>query len=391
MRRRVIFIIALLLLISPAQAQLWRIGKTVALAANSPEDKALVEVTSATDPAKKLELLDKWLADYGKGDLAILAYELYLAHYTAEKDYDKAFEYGEKLLAVDPDAFDTAASLFRLAAEKPDVPRMYSCGERVAAIIERYKARPPEEGADAEQWSRAKEQNVADLGSSINYVQYSMFNTGYQEKDPAQRAAMLERAIAAFPKSTYATNAQVMVADAYQQARAPQKMVAFAQKVLAGDADNFWMMVVLADYWASQIQKEQFDQAQAYARKAIDLLGKTQKAEGISDEDWQKQKSLQLGLASSAMGQIDVHMARDAQAVESLKTASPLLKPYDYYYGRNQFFLGFALARMKKVAEARPILTEAATVESPYKSRAQETLAKVGGPAGKAPAKRKRP
>ena len=391
MRRWILFFLFLLMILAaPAQAQQGQIGKFVVLSAGSPEDKALSEVTSATDPAKKLELLDKWLADFGKGDMAILAYEIYLSHYTAEKNYAKAYEYGEKLLAVDPDAIDTAGSLFRIAQETSDVPKMFSYGERFAAIIERYKARPAPEGKSAEDWAQTKEQALTDVAGTIGYVQYGMFTTGYQAKEPAQKAVLLERYATAFPKSPYTSNAQLMAADAYQQAREPQKMVAFAQKILASDAENFWMMVTLADYWASQIQKEQFDQAQTYAKKAIELLGKAQKTEGTSDEDWEKQKSLQLGLASSAMGQIDVHMARDAQAEGELKTAGPLLKPYDYYYGRNQFFLGFALARMKKTAEARPILTEAATVESPYKSRAQDTLAKLGSAApGKAPAKKR--
>jgi tetratricopeptide (TPR) repeat protein len=388
MPRCIILLFVLLLLIAPVQAQ-GQAGKTVMLAAGSPEDKALAEVTAATDPAKKLELLDKWLEEYGKGDLAILAYELYIAHYTAEKNYDKAFEYGEKLLELDPDAFYTAANLFRLAAEKPDVPQMFSYGERVAAIIERYKARPPAEGMNAEDWTRTTSEWIADVASTIDYVQYTMLNTGFQTQDPAQRAELLERYVAVFPGSSYTSSAQVMAADSYQQARAPLKMVAFAQKVLAGQPDNYWMMVVLADYWATQ--KERLDEAEAYARKAIELLEQAPKAERIPEEEWQKQKSLQQGLAWSSLGQIHVHKNRDAQAVEALKSAGPLLKPYDYYYGRNQFFLGFALARMKKVAEARPILTEASGVNSPYKTRAEETLAKIGGPvpAKRAPAKKR--
>jgi tetratricopeptide (TPR) repeat protein len=387
MRRYLIILIALFLLIAPAQAQRGQIGKSVMLSAGSPEDKALTEVTEATDPAKKLELLDKWLAEHGKGDLAILAYEMYVVHYTGERNYDKAFEYGEKLLEIDPDAITTAVGLVRLATEKPDLPRMYSYGERVAAIIERYKARPPGEGVSADDWARSKAETLSDMASTIGYVEYTMFTTGFQVQDPVQKAALLERFIAAFPKSTYAANSMVMVADAYQQARAPQKMVAFAQKMLAADADNFWMMVVLADYWATN--QEQLDAAEAHARKALTLIEQAPKMEGITEEDWQKQKSLQQGLAWSALGLIHVHKNRDAQAVEALKTASPLLKPYDYYYGRNLYFLGFALARAKRVAEARPILTEATTVNSPYKSRAQETLAKIGGPVGKAPPKKR--
>jgi tetratricopeptide (TPR) repeat protein len=389
MRRYLIILFALFLLLAPAQAQQGRIGKNVLLSAGSPEDKALTEVTEATDPAKKLELLDKWLAEYGKGDLAILAYEMYVVHYTSERNYDKAFEYGEKLFALDPDAINMTVSLIRLASEKPDVQRMFSYGERVAATIERYKARPPAEGTNPDDWARFKTETLADLSSTIGFVEYTMFTTGYQLQDVAQRAALLERFVTAFPKSPYSSQAQVMAADAYQQARAPQKMVAFAQKILVGEPDNFWMMVVLADYWATN--QEQLDAAEAHAKKALTLIEQAPKIEGITEEDWLKQKALQQGLAWSALGQINVHKNRDAQAVDALKTASPLLKPYDYYYGRNLFFLGWALGRMKRLAEARPVLAEAATVNSPYKAKAQETLGKIGGaaPAKQAPAKKR--
>jgi tetratricopeptide (TPR) repeat protein len=389
MRRNLIILFALFLVLAPAQAQQGRIGKNVMLSAGSPEDKALTAVTEATDPAKKLELLDKWLAEFGKGDLAILAYEIYVVHYTVEKNYDKAFEYGEKVFALDPDAINMAISMIRLASEKPDVGRVFTYGERVAAIIERFKARPPAEGVSPDDWARNKADTLADMASTIGFVEYTLFTTGYQLQDVAQRAALLERFATAFPKSPYANQAEVMAADAYQQARAPQKMVAFAQKVLATEPDNFWMMVVLADYWATN--QEQLDAAEAHAKKALTLIEQAPKIEGISEEDWLKQKALQQGLAWSALGLIHVHKNRDTQAVEALQTASPLLKPYDYYYGRNLYFLGFALARAKRVTEARPILTEATTVNSPYKTRAQETLAKIGGPAPakKAPAKKR--
>ncbi len=129
MRRNLIILFALFLVLAPAQAQQGRIGKNVMLSAGSPEDKALTAVTEATDPAKKLELLDKWLAEFGKGDLAILAYEIYVVHYTVEKNYDKAFEYGEKVFALDPDAINMAISMIRLASEKPDVERVFTYGE----------------------------------------------------------------------------------------------------------------------------------------------------------------------------------------------------------------------------------------------------------------------
>src|SRR5271156_4603027 len=83
-----------------AEAQ---IGKSVAIPAGTPEDKALAAVAAAPTSAEKIALLDKFMAESGKGDMVIVASEQYLAVYAADKNYDKAFEYADKGLAADPD------------------------------------------------------------------------------------------------------------------------------------------------------------------------------------------------------------------------------------------------------------------------------------------------
>jgi hypothetical protein len=62
-----------------------------------------------------------------------------------------------------------------------------------------------------------------------------------------------------------------------------------------------------------------------------------------------------------------------------LKTAAPLLKPDANSYARNQYRLGFALLNLKKVPEAKAALTDAASVESPYKALAQAKLKAMSG------------
>src|SRR5689334_24588946 len=93
-------LIAMLLSGSVLPAQ--QIGKYVPIAANSDADHALTEINAATDPAQKLALIDKFAAS-AQGDMAIIADDQYVNYYIAAKNYDKAFEYGEKLFALDPD------------------------------------------------------------------------------------------------------------------------------------------------------------------------------------------------------------------------------------------------------------------------------------------------
>jgi len=370
MRRSLIMVLAVLgALAAPAQAQ---IGKRVNLVANSPEDKAVQEINAATDPVAKLALIDKFLADYGKDDMAIVAYELYIAHYQAEKNPDKVQEYAEKLLGIDPDNFAAGVNLVRAAQEKGDTQKLFAAGERVAGILARYKTSGPPEGADAASWEQKKATDLAEAKDNIQYVQYTLYAAAFQTRDPGSKAALLERFAAAFPDSPYAASAQALIAAAYQQAQNYPKMLEYAEKLLARDANNIGMLLLLADYFSER--GEQLDKAEQYGKKALGLLAAATRPEGVAEDQWQKQVSIQKGLAWTALGQVYIQRRRDTQALEAFRSAAPLLKPDAVTYARNQYRMGFALLNLKRVAEARAALTEAASIESPYRALAQEKL-----------------
>ena len=73
-----------------------------------------------------------------------------------------------------------------------------------------------------------------------------------------------------------------------------------------------------------------------------------------------------------------VNQTFNVQAVNAFRQAAPLLKSNPTSYARNQYRLGFTLAKMQKIPEARAALTEAAAIDSPYRALAQQTLAKIG-------------
>lgn len=381
MRRTFLFVTFLLVLAWPARAQ---IGKQPVVRAGSAEDKALSEIDAATDPARKLELLGKFLAEFGKTDLALLAYDRYIAYYLGEKSYDQAFAYGEKALAADPDDFGAAFNLLRAALEKGDAAKAFDYGDRIGDILERFKAsRPPEGNSDAS-WEERKKWALDSLKDQIGYGHSALFRVAYQTKDPTAKAGLLERYARAFPDSPYASAAQALVAAAYQQAQNYPKMLEFAQKILARDPNNLGMLILLADYWSEKA--DQLDKAAEYAHKALDLLAHAQKPEQLTDEQWAQQKGLQQGLAYTALGQVQINQGRNTQAVEAFRNAGPLLKPDPVSYARNQYRLGFALLNLKRVPEARAALAEAASINSPYRALAQEKL-KTLPPA---PAKKRR-
>src|SRR6266571_4026449 len=339
-----------------------QIGKYVPIQAGSEVDHALTEINAATDATQKLALIDKFAAGPGnEGDNPIVANGLYVDYYIAQKNYDKAFEYG-------------------------DVDRLISYGEKAQGILRRYKESPPPVGTDTSQWERQKSQTLESNKDGIAYIQQAVYNGALQAKDAGKRAGLLARFAQIFPDALYANQALGVAATSYLQAQNAPKMLEVANGLLAKDPNNLGMLLLLSDYYSDKA--DQLAKAETYAKKAISTLEAAPKPEGVTDEQWAQQKSLQKGLALSSLGQVNIEKKDNAQAVENLKAAAPLLKPDDGSYARNQYRLGFALLNLRRNAEAKEAFTQAASVNSPYKALAQEKL-KAG--AGAATARRKSP
>ena len=349
-----------------------QIGKYVPIPAGSDVDHAITEINAENDPAKKLTLIDTFSSTLGTGDNAILADDLYVNYYLAQKNYDKAFEYGDKLFALDPDSFTNAVNMVRAASEKGDADKLMAYGEKVPGILQRFKASPAPSGIEADTWERQKAATLESNKDTITYVEQAIFLGVYRTQNPAKRAAQLTRFAELFPGSPYANQALGVAATSYQQAQNVPKMLEVANGLLAKDPNNIGMLLLLSDYYSEK--GEQLDKAEASAKKVIVVLGTAAKPDGVTDEQWQQQVSLEKGLALSALGQVNIQKKDNAQAAENFKAAAPLLKADENSYGRNQYRLGFALLNLKRNAEAKDAFTQSASVNSAYKTLAQAKL-----------------
>jgi len=363
--------------LSCAAAASAQIGKSVSVAAGTPEDKALSQIYDTPDGPEKVALLDKFMADYGKDELALLGDQLYMQTYLAQKNYAKVVEYGEKALEADPDNLETIVTMVHAADEQGDAQKMAALAEKAAAIMKRYQASPPPEGTPPEEWSKTKADNVAKAQNNLDYIQRSAYNAIYKTTDATAKAGLFERFAAAFPDSPYRLAALEQAAFAYQQARNVAKMTETANAILSSDPNNVSMLLMLADYW-SDAGKE-LDRAAADAQKVLDLLAQAKKPDNVAEDQWQQSVALQKGTAYSSLGQVQVIRGRNAPAVDAFQKANPLLKSNTFLYARNLYRLGFTLAKMQRIPEARTTLTEAVRLDSPYKPLAQETLDKIGG------------
>ena len=356
-----------------------QIGKIVPVQAGSDADHAISEINAAIDPAQKLALIGTFAEGAGKeGDYPILVNGLYVDYYLAQKNYDKAFEYGDKLFALDQDNFQNAMNMVRAASEKGDADRLISYGEKAEGILQRYKNAPAPVGSSAEAWTQQKAQTLEANKDGISYIQNAVFSGVYQTKDTGKRAALLVRFAQVFADSPYASQALGVAATAYQQAQNASRMLEVANGLLGKDPNNVGMLLLLSDYYGEK--GEQLDKAEAYAKKAASVLEAAKKPDEMTDEQWKLQSGLQKGLALSSLGQINIQKKDNAQAVTNFRAAAPLLKPDDGSYARNQYRLGFALLNLKRNPEAKEAFTQAASINSPYKGPAQEKLKAMAAP-----------
>jgi len=372
MYRSRLFAGLLLLLAFLAPACKAQLGKNVMIPAGSEEDHALTAINNATEPDKKLELIEQFATGHPDGDFAIVADEQFVLYYINAKQYDKAFVYGDKLFAIDPDNYSNAINMVRTANEKGDTGRIFSYGEKANAIVQRYKAASPPSGTTADTWEQQRTQKLDALKENQQYVEQSLLGAAYQQKDPTKKAEYLQRFAKDYPDSPNGEQALTLAAFSYQQAQNRPKMLELANSVLAKNPNSIGMLLLLADDYSEK--NEQLDKAEAYAKKAAGLCETAKKPEGITEEDWQKQITLQKGLALSALGQVNLEKKDNAAAVKTLTAATPLLKSNAATYARNQYRLGFAYANLKNTPAAKQAFTEAASVDSPYKAAAQAKL-----------------
>lgn len=379
MRRDKVLVGALLLVWATCAASATyaqQIGKFVPIPAGSDADHALTEINATTDPAQKVALIDKF-ASVAQGDMVIVVDDLYVNAYIAAKNYDKAFEYGDKLFALDPDSLTNAVNLVRAAREKGDVDKLFSYGEKAAQILQRYKEKPAPPGMKPDDWETEKTQVLRDARDNVAYAQQLLFDGAYRTVDVGKRAGLMVRFAQLFPDSQFTGQALGVAAASYRQTQNSTKMLEVANSLLAKDPDNLGMLILLADYYSEK--GEQLDKAETYAKKSISMLEAAKRPDALTDEQWKQQSALQKGLALSALGQVNIQKKNNAQAVDNFRAAAPLLKVDEGSYARNQYRLGFALLNLKRAPEAKVAFSEAASVNSPYRALAQEKLKGLPG------------
>jgi hypothetical protein len=130
-------------------------------------------------------------------------------------------------------------------------------------------------------------------------AEYNAYVGAVQQQDPAAKISGLEAFLQQYPNSVMKEDALELLMVSYQQTNNGAKMNDTAQRLLQANPNNVRALALLA-YTNRQAQK--WADAEKYAVQGLQALPNMAKGEGISDADFQKQKTQLAALLNGVAG-----------------------------------------------------------------------------------------
>jgi tetratricopeptide (TPR) repeat protein len=381
--RLTILILTALALAAAASAQR---HKLAAINAETPEGKLLQSIGTESDPAKKLTLMEQFVAEHGKHEAAGWVFSQMQTGYTKAGNHDKAIEAGEKLLALDNTDMEAAYANLKAAEAKKDAEGVAKWAGVTSEIAKKVPSLPKREDQTEEELKHA-----VDFASQVTkYTEYAFYAAALQETDPQKIMKLGDTLEQRNAQSEYIVQIMPKYAQAARQANALPNALAFGERAFARGQFQEDMLLVMAD---ASMQQKNADKTLTYSTKLISHMAAAPKPEGISDADWAKKKTTMTGLANWMAGMAAANQSRWGQADKSLRAAMPDIKDNEQLLAPALFHLGLANYQMgrgknrQQMADAVAFLKQCAAIKSPYQAQAQKNLTVIAKETGAKPAK----
>lgn len=370
MKRIRIVLMSLALLAPFAAAQLDKI----VIPAGTPEDQALTAIGKEQDDQKKVALYQDFVGKFSANPAAVAYGNWQIAQaYQTSGDLQKALEYGDKALVGSPHNLDILVSQANVAQQMKNSSKLMDYATRGGEAYNGIGKQAKPEGVSDRDFEASMEEEKSSSKNSYEFLEAAAFNAIADEKDPKSRMAYIERFNTAFPSSRFESSiAQyVMYTLGPGQLNDPARLISYGERSLASNPNNVPTLLLMATTYVEESSPAAVNKAIAYAQKVIELS----KADAA---DADRARKLSGGVAESTLGYGLMKQDKTAGAVTHLKNASELLRGQDdVSYATALYRLGYAYAKMNKVAEARGALTEAVKIPGPLQQPSQELLTKV--------------
>jgi hypothetical protein len=348
--------------------------RTPVINTGSPEGQAIQAFTKETDPAKKIDMMNDFLAKYPDYDASPWVTSLVQAEYLKAGNFDKALATGDALLAKNPDDLEAAYNNLKAAEKKSDADAVVKYANLTSTLARKAESGPKPADMSEDDWKK-----TVDYDKEVDtYTEYALYAAALQAQDPAKVMAMGDALEQHNPKSQYLPNMLGRYATAARQANQAEKAAAYGERAYANGQTNDDMLLLMAE---QAMNKQQFDKTISYAEKAIAQANSEAKPDGMSDADWQKKKDSTLGVANWMEGVALSTQGKYAEADKALRAALPSIKDNPYLLGAATFHLGLSdynLAKSTKnpklAVEALRYSQQSAAINSPFQAQAQKNV-----------------
>src|ERR1041385_3412768 len=158
-------------------------------------------------------------------------------------------------------------------------------------------------------------------------AEYNAYVGAVQQQDPNAKLSGLDAFLIQYPNSVMKSDALELLMSTYQQTNNAAKMMDAANRLLQVDAKNVKALALLAYTERTQAQggapnaAQLLTQASQHGQQGLQALSSFTKPEGMSDADFEKQKTQLSGIFNAAIGISALQNKDYATAAKSLRAA----------------------------------------------------------------------
>jgi tetratricopeptide (TPR) repeat protein len=372
--KRLVILVCAAVLIMPAAGQQFEIDT------NTPEGQLLQQIGLEEDLNKKAELLEQFAKTYPPHPGLHWVMNQLPGTYEKLNQPDKALEACERMLQVNPTNAAGSHACLKIAEAQKDPDRIRKWALLTHGASRKAVEAPKPQFKDKdeeEEWNQ-----TIDFARQVGtYSEYSAYAAALQTTDPAKKIELAEALRQMNPESQYWPQLVPMLFLAYRQTGNTEKAVELAEQVLAKDATNEDMLLVVADYYMNQ--KKDAAKTLSYSSKLVDLMSTKPAPEGVSAADWEKKRKSSLGVGYWMMGVTYATQNKLSEADKVLRQALPFISDNDQLRGTALFYLGVVNYRLGEKGDERRILDafnftkESAAIKSPVQAAAQQNLKRM--------------
>lgn len=288
--------------------------------------------------------------------IAVLALGLLTGLVMADDLEDSYTKLKAAVAKKDPDAVKSAA---------PETLKLARAAETAAK---------PAEADEVDNWKQRVE-----YGKEVEgYTEYALaFAASQPGVDAAKTVDLVDTLLAQNPKSKYMDLCTAAYAEALNKTGGSAKMIAGLTKVVAARPDNVIALQALVDGSGSSP-----DRALSYANKLIAAMRAKAKPEGVSEADWEKQKTSALAIGYFTAGYVYLQKQAWVDCDKDMKAALPLLAGDPARLGTAYYGLGvcnFQFGKMTndrtKMQAGEKYTEQSAAIKSPVQNNAYRNIA----------------